>query len=131
MSRDTKDAPPTILVVHPQPGRADELRAELPRYEWLEAPNGWPADSGALAVKRAPDAIVVDSEEESDERVLQTCEELRRMERTQRTPVLVAISMYRMNLGNQVKKYPRTNILIYPIEDVDLQRQLNAVAGRT
>ncbi|MCL4695034.1 MAG: hypothetical protein KJ060_21290 [Candidatus Hydrogenedentes bacterium] len=127
MSVDAKESP-TILVVYPQPGRTDALRSGMPRYEWLEAPNDWPNQSADL--NRAPDAIVIDSEEESDDRILQTCEALRRMAPIQKIPVLVAISMYRMNLGNRVKKYPRTNILIFPIEDADLQRQLNAVAGR-
>ncbi|GMV91150.1 MAG: hypothetical protein AMXMBFR82_09280 [Candidatus Hydrogenedentota bacterium] len=127
MSVDAKETNPTILVVYPQPGRTEALRSEMPRYEWLEAPNDWPNHSADL--NRAPDAIVIDSEEESDDRILQTCDALRRMRPIQETPVLVAISMYRMNLGNQVKKYPRTNILIYPIEDADLKRQLNEATG--
>lgn len=119
---------PTALVVFPQPGRTERLSREIPEYVWAEAPNRWPQEPAELGLSGPPDVIVVDAEEESDERILNTCETLRKMLPVRETPLLVAISMYRMHLGNLVKQYPHTNILIFPIEDADLQRQLTAAS---
>ncbi len=128
MNAEAAREKPTALVVYPQPGRTEELKRDIPEYRWAEAPNRWPQQPAELGLSRPPDVIVVDAEQESDDQILKTCETLRNMTPVRDTPVLVAISMYRMHLGNQVKQYPHTNILIFPIEDADLRRQLTAAS---
>jgi CheY-like chemotaxis protein len=131
MTAPQHDTRPTILVVHPQPGRAEELKGGVPQYTWVEAPPNWPDRSEEWTGSTAPDAIIVDAEGESDEQVLETCQTLRNVPPLQDRPLLVAISMYRMHLSHQIKQFPRTDIIIYPIEESDIRRQLASAENAT
>ena len=99
-------------------------------WNWVEAPLEWKAEDGMPVNDTSIDAIVVFSRKHQENAALEMCRSIRDCPELQAIPLLVAITMYQMPLGNNVKRLPNAHFIFTPIKEDDLLKRLNQVTKK-
>jgi response regulator RpfG family c-di-GMP phosphodiesterase len=114
---------PTALLVEPRPEHHETLKHVLPEWSLVDASGSSLREEHRAPVSQ-PDVIIVFSRTHEEERAEEIAQIIRRRREYERTPLLVAITIYQMPLGHNVKKLPRTDFIFMPIERTDLEQRL-------
>ena len=125
---EAKNAGLTILMVEVNPEQVSQLKNDIPEWNWQEAPPNWISGSSGLpTTDEALDAVIVFAKKKEDEHTLTLCKEIRQHHEMDGIPVLVAINMYQMMLGNEVRRLPCAHFIILPIEKETLHSKLSQI----
>jgi hypothetical protein len=118
----------SIALIDAEESQVESLKEYLPEIEWR-------AESPKTAMEdRTPNAVIVFAKTHEEEVALSRCHSLRESNEVTQVPVLVAISIYQMPLGNQVKRLPNCDLVFLsvteegpPIEREDLLEKLQGL----
>ena len=100
------------------------------KWTCLIAPTDWP-ESGYLDVQLGTVAVVlVFVHTYEEEEALRICEYLRGRRESDGIPLLVAINMYQMPLGNSVKCLPDAGFVFTPLKAGDLAVKIHEIAPK-
>lgn len=91
-------------------------------WNWVEAAVDWSPAKGLP--DDATDIIIVFARKYAEQEALSICKEIRSCSAMDKVPLLVAISMYQMPLGNDVKRLPNAGMIFMPLQEEDLQKRL-------
>jgi hypothetical protein len=98
-------------------------------WKWVEAPLEWKSESGIPVEQEGSiDVIIVFARKYAEPEALAICQSIRSCKEWERIPLLVAISMFQMPLGNDVKRLPNASALFMPIKEEDLLKRLEELA---
>jgi len=114
---------PTIVLVRPKEGEAPRLRGDMPDWNWVVAPEEWSGDVERLG-GASPDGMVVHARKDEEDEAFDLCRRIRESERLHGVPLLVAINMYQLFLGNKVRRLPRSHFIIVPVAKDSLEEKL-------
>lgn len=114
----------TILLVDFAADRAGDLRNTQPWAEWEEAPSGWPRCEPAWTCRGPVDAVLVWAGKADNREAVLACMEIRDRIEMQGVPLLVVITRYQMDIGNEVRRIVDSDFLITPFEEQNLRRKL-------
>jgi hypothetical protein len=118
MSQSETPEKPNVALVDYPPEEVPSLQKDIPEINWVQKQNLPAPDSDSL------DAIVVNARHHDEDHALSLCQEIRDDNRYDGIPVLVAISIYQMPLGNNVKKLPNAHFLFVPLDKEELFERL-------
>ena len=94
-------------------------------WNWIEAPADWNPQDGLPGGTDRIDGIMVFARKYQEKEALGICKAVRGNTSFDQTPLLVAISMYQMPLGNSVKKLPNADLVFMPLQEKELSQHLN------
>lgn len=125
----TSDSNRTILLVNTRhnPDAKIDKSEFMSGWNWIEAPLEWKPEDG-IPVTSSIGAIIVFSRKYAEQEALLICKSIRNSYEFNNIPVLVAITMYQMPLGNNVKRLPNADFIFMPIKEQDLVKRLNEMA---
>jgi hypothetical protein len=92
-------------------------------WKFVEAPPGWTPASD-IAPDGQIDAVLVFPTTYAEKEALAICKSIRECSKYDGIPLIVAISMYQMPLGNSAKKLPHTSMLFMPLKEGELKDKL-------
>lgn len=98
-------------------------------WDWLEIPRDWNPSNGLSAKSANTKAIIVFSEKYHEKASFEICTKIREHKDLNGIPILVAITMYQMPLGNSVKKLPNAGFIFTPIEEDILKNRLQEMTA--
>ena len=116
---------PRIVVIDGNADQIQQLESQAPDFEWIEV-----EDLTGLRDKRAA-AIIVFSKKYEEDRTLSTCHKIREDRSLDRIPLLAAVSMYEMPLGNDVKRLPNADFIFRPTEKGELHAKLRDIGSES
>jgi len=121
----------TILMVNSvhNPEAQVAESGQKPDWNWVAAPSTWQPKDGPPEDCPQPDLVVVFSRKYAEAEARTLCESIRERNEFQGIPLLVAISMYQMPLGNDVKKLDNADFIFLPIQGEDLSKRMNEMAA--
>ena len=126
----TDDLNRTILLVNTahNPDAKIDKSDFIRGWNWFEAPLEWKAEDGMPVNLTGIDAVIVFSRKYAEQEALLICKSIRDCDEFNPIPLLVAITMYQMPLGNDVKRLPNAGFILFPIKEQDLLKRLNEMA---
>lgn len=83
----------------------------------------------AVGDAKPPAAIVVFARKDEEDHALAVCRRLRSEEKYRGVPLLVAVTIYQMPLGNDVKRLRNAHFIFTPIKEDDLRQRIASMTG--
>jgi len=114
---------PTVVLVEAKEGEVPRLRGDIPDWNWVVAPEQWAGDVERLD-GASPDGIVVYAQRDREDEAFDLCQRIRESESLEGVPLLVAINMYQLFLGNKVRRLPNSHFVITPVAKDSLEERL-------
>jgi hypothetical protein len=122
---------PTLVLVEPSAEDIAQLGMELPDWQWVEAPEDW-SGSGREHPFRGPvRAVIVFARTNEENHALGLCQAIRQRPEMVGVPLLVAITMYQMLLGTEVKKMPNAHFIFKPVREHQLRARMGEAGSET
>lgn len=116
-----------LMVVGADQDTLEDMQSRLPGYQCVgrevEEVRQSPEEAGA----EQADAVLVWAGKHNENEAEKTCEALREKDALSGTPVLAAITMFQIVVGNQVKKIPGAHYVFTPVQEEDLDERLEVV----
>ena len=121
----------TILLVNTthNPDAKIDKPEFMSGWNWFEAPLEWKAEDGMPVNDTRINAVIVFSRKYAEQEALLFCKSIRNCYEFNNIPLLVAITMYQMPLGNDVKRLPNAGFIFLPIKEQDLVKRLNEMGS--
>ena len=106
----------------------DEATFKRP-WRWLKALADWNPADGLPAEAGGTEAIIVFSRKYEEKEALGLCRRIRENPALETIPLLVAINMYQMPLGNNVKRMANADFVFTPLQEEELNKRLAVMGG--
>lgn len=120
---------PAVLLVEPPAGELERLAQEIPGWDLAETDGSLAIGDAVQAGSATPSAVIVFARKDEEPHALEVCRRIRGMERYRDVPLLVAITIYQMPLGNDVKRLRNANFIFTPIKKRDLSARVGDMTG--
>lgn len=129
----TNDETLTILLVNKEdnPDAKINLSERMASWNWIEAPPDWKPEEGASFCPTPMDLIIVFARKYAEEEALRLCTAIRQCPAFDGTPLVAAISMYQMPLGNDVKRLPYAGTIFTPVREKHVLKRLREMTPET
>lgn len=101
----------SIALIDAEDNQVESLKEHLPDIDWR------PGTPDPDRSEETPNAVIVFAKTHEEEAALSRCRSLRDSQELSNTPVLVAITIYQMPLGNQVKKLTNCDLVFFSVKD--------------
>ena len=122
---ETGNAELNILLVEAKPEQVSRLKNDIPDCNWVEATAGWITDDSKPPSVEGTAAVIVFARKKQEKHALSLCKKIRQRHEMDGIPLLVAINMYQLTLGNAVRRLLHGHFIILPIEKEALRNKLN------
>jgi hypothetical protein len=99
-------------------------------WNCIEASPDWYPSQGFPVLDGKVAGIIIFSKKYQEKEALEICKSIREQRELDNIPLLVAITMYQMPLGNSVKKLPDANFIFVPLEKDALKKRLTQIKSR-
>ena len=124
---ETGNAELTILLVDAEPEQVFRLKNDIPDWNWQETGADWITDDSKTPSVEGTAAVIVFARRNQEEHALSLCKKIRQRHEMDDIPLLVAINMYQLMLGNAVRRLLYGHFIILPIEKEALRNKLNEI----
>jgi response regulator RpfG family c-di-GMP phosphodiesterase len=121
----------TVLLVNATDNRDAQLDQPSFEHDWsfIEAPPDWRPGQGVPGGGVPVQGVIVFSRRYREKDALAMCKAIRECPSFDDVPLLVAITMYQMPLGNNVKRLPHADFIFTPLKEEELLKRLNDMAA--
>jgi len=119
--------PMKILLVEPAQEQLQTLEQEFSEWDWVSAPAGWPVTGESHLIQNDINVVMVFARPKEEKYALGLCKKIKDFPQGEQIPLLIVINRYQMMLGADVRKLPRANFIIAPLEKDHLLKRMEEV----
>ena len=124
-NRQRQQACEVAVLVEPEEEQHRQLEQELPSWRLVELPAGQVTEDASTV--DSADVVLVFAKAHEEDHALEVSKQVRGDHRFDDVPLLVAISIYQMPLGHDIRKLPKADFIFSPIAPDDFDERLSTL----